>query len=523
MHSITRVFAVFLVAPSSLLLAADCASLKNLQLADTTITRAEPVTSGVLEIADAGGPLRDLPALCRVAGVIRPSSDSRIHFEVWLPAQDWNGRMLGVGNGGFAGSIYYQQMATFVKRGFAVAGTDAGHRAESTDATWAWGHPEKVRDFEWRAIHLTAGLAKQILNALYGKPADHAYFDSCSDGGREALVEAQRFPEDYDGILAGAPANAWSKMVAVGASKLQALTADPDAYIPDGKLRAIQRASLAACDTLDGVKDNVVGDPANCHFDPQVLLCNGDDTLDCLTQPQINTLKGIYDGTRDKNGTLLFPGYSMGDETGWKEWIVGEDPTASLAARFVQNYLRYMVTGDPRLNVLTANVDELERQSQAKNAADLDATNPDLSRFAARGGKLILYHGWDDPAIPPANTVSYFRSVEAQMGAEKVDSFARLYMVPGVEHCANGPGADRFGQLGSETSAGPRYGLFDSLESWVEKGTPLENVIATKYAAGPDGAMKAAFTRPLCAYPRVARYSGSGDSNDAANFACVAP
>src|ERR1700740_3273528 len=233
---IARGFVCLLLASCPSLHAADCASLKTLQLADTKITVAEDVTSGVLEIADAGAPLRDLPAFCRVAGEFHPTGDSKIRFEVWLPAQGWNGRLLGSGNGGFAGSIWYQQLADYLKRGFAVAGTDAGHQAEGTDASWAYGHPEKVKDFGWRSIHLTAERAKQILDAYYGKPADKSYFDACSDGGREALMEAQRFPEDYDGILPGAPANAWSTMLAAGASGMQSLTGGPKAYIPIRKL-----------------------------------------------------------------------------------------------------------------------------------------------------------------------------------------------------------------------------------------------------------------------------------------------
>lgn len=523
MRWITRGFVCFVMASSPLLFAADCSSLKGLQLTETNITAAEAVTSGVLEIGDANGPLRGLPAFCRVSGELRPTSDSKIRFEVWLPAQGWNGRLLGSGNGGFAGAIYYGQLAAYLKRGFAVASTDAGHQAEVTDATWAYGHPEKVKDFGWRAIHLTAERAKQIVNAFYGKSADKSYFDACSDGGREALMEAQRFPEDYDGILAGAPANAWSTMVAAGAAAMQSLFGDPRAYVPDRKLAAVEKASLAACDALDGVKDGVIGDPAQCHFDPQVLLCKGEDSAECLTQPQIESIKGLYGGIKDAQGALIFPGFSMGDETGWKVWLIGEDPTSSLSSRFVQNYFRYMVTGDPKANVLTIGVDELLRQSREKQAADLDATNPDLSRFAARGGKLILYHGWDDPAISPGNSVAYFESVERTMGREKAESFVRLYMIPGMEHCAGGPGAAAFGQFGMETAKEPKYGLFDSLENWVEKGSPDENATATKYGPGPDGKTKAVFTRPLCAYPKVARYSGSGDPNDAANFACVAP
>ena len=513
----------FVVGCSSLLFSADCTTLKNLQIAETDITLAQTVTSGVLEVSGAGPRLRDLPAFCRVAGELRPTSDSRIRFEVWLPVQGWNGRMLGSGNGGFAGAIGYQHLATYLKRGFAVAGSDAGHQAEATDASWAYGHPEKVKDFGWRAVHLTAQRAKQIVDAFYGKRPDKSYFDSCSDGGREALMEAQRFPDDYDGILAGAPANAWSTMLAAGAGVMQRLVGDPENYIPDRKLAAIQRAALGACDTLDGVKDNVIGDPAKCHFNPDVLLCKGDgSSSDCLTQPQIDSVKALYAGIKDEQGTVIFPGLSMGDETSWKTWVVGEDPGASLSARFVQNYFRYIVTNDPKANVLTARVDDLLRQSREKAAADLDATNPDLTRFAARGGKLILYHGWNDPAISPTNTVLYFESVEREMGKEKAETFLRLYMVPGMEHCAGGPGASAAGQLGTETAGGPKYGLFDSLENWVEKGSP-ENVIATKYEEGPNGAMKAAFTRPLCAYPQVAGYTGSGDPSEAANFACVAP
>src|SRR5262249_6876310 len=257
----------------------------------------------------------------------------------------------------------------YLKRGFAVAGTDAGHEAEGTDASWAYGHPEKIKDFGWRAIHLTAERAKQILDAYYGKRPDKSYFDSCSDGGREALMEAQRVPHDYDGILAGAPANAWSTMLAAGAGAMQRLLGDPEDYIPDRKLPVIQRASLAACDTLDGVRDNVIGDPAKCHFDPQVLLCKGDGSSDCLTQPQIDSVKALYAGIKDEHGTVIFPGFSMGDETSWKTWVVGEDPGASLSSRFVQNYFRYIVTDDPKANVLTASVDDLLRQSREKGAA----------------------------------------------------------------------------------------------------------------------------------------------------------
>ena len=520
LQNLVAVSCLILAGGASGLHAADCAAMKDLKLEATTITQADAVTSGRLELPGMA-PMQGLPAFCRVAGVLRPTGDSKIHFEVWLPANDWNGRLLGTGNGGFAGAIYYQQLEGYLKRGFVVTGSDAGHQAEGTDASWAFGHPEKVKDFGWRAVHLMTERAKQIIAAYYGKAQNKAYFDACSDGGREALVEAQRFPDDYDGILAGAPANAWSTMVGAGAAAMQKL-GDPRGYIPDWKLGAIQKAALDACDAQDGVKDGIVNEPAKCRFDPSVLKCKGEDELDCLTAPQIDTLKMLYSGPADNAGHALFPGFTPGDETSWREWVIGEDPESSLSARFVRNYFRYMVTGDPRWNAQTADADAMSKLSQEKMAADLDATNPDMSKFAAHGGKLILYHGWNDPAISPWNTIAFFKQVQQAMGSDKAASFTRLYMAPGMEHCTGGPGPSAFGQFGAATTKGSPFGLFDSLQDWVEKGAPAEEVFATKYAPGADGKIKAVMTRPLCAYPKVAKYKGTGDTSEASNFECAA-
>jgi Tannase and feruloyl esterase len=516
----SMLFAVF-YSSSSLLHGASCDALKDLKLTDATIAMAERVTSGDLEGPGIETPLHELPAFCRVAGVLRPTADSEIKFEVWIPEHDWNGRFLGVGNGGFAGSIYYQQLAGNLRRGFATAGSDAGHTAEAEDATWAFGHPEKVKDFGWRAVHLTAERAKEIVAAYYGKPASKAYFDACSDGGREALMESQRFPEDYDGILAGAPANNWVHMVSSGIELAQSTRADPRAYISSLKLPAIQRATLAACDDQDGVKDGIINDPAKCHFDPQVLLCKAEDTIECLTQTEVNSLKRYYQGGVDGQGKSIFPGFVLGHETGWRDWVVGRGPGSAYGDGYVRNYFRYMVTGDPKWNVLTANLDASLKQAETTTGAELDATNPDLSKFAARGGKLILYHGWNDAAISPWNSIDYYESVQKQMGEEKASSFVKLYMAPGMEHCVGGPGPNSFGQLGLSTSGPSKYGIFDSLVDWVEKSTPPESVVATKYAPGDHGANKVAMTRPLCPYPQVAKYKGTGDTNDAANFSCA--
>ena len=255
-----------LAASAPLLRAADCAALKNLSLPDTTIVSAEEVTSGDFENAALPKPEHGLPPFCRVVGQLTPSTDSDIRFEVWLPANGWNQRFLGVGNGGFAGSIGYSSLAGNLRRGFATAGSDAGHQADAEDARWAFGHPEKIKDFGWRAVHLTTERAKRIVNAYYGAKPTRAYFDSCSDGGREALMEAQRFPEDYDGILAGAPANAWTRMLTAGLDVAKVTMADPSAYISAAKLPAIQRAALAACDQADGVKDGFINDPRKMSF-----------------------------------------------------------------------------------------------------------------------------------------------------------------------------------------------------------------------------------------------------------------
>lgn len=497
--------------------AADCSSLRKLKFPDTSITLAESVVSGNLSLSASSQPLQELPKFCRVAGVIRPSSDSEIRFEVWMPQDNWNGRFLGVGNGGFAGNIWYQGLVSNLARGFATAGSDTGHVAGGEDASWAFGHPEKIKDFGWRAVHLTTERAKAVVRAYYGQPVQRAYFDSCSDGGREALMEAQRFPEDYDGILAGAPANAWTQMLTAGVSAIQFTIGDPRGYISSLKLPAIAKAALSQCDALDGIKDGIIGNPEKCHFDPSVLLCKGEESPECLTQSQINSVKRYYTGATDSQGKVIFPGLTPGDETAWRAWETGGGPGDGSIIHFVDNYFRYMVTDDPKWNILAADVDQSLKAAREKTAADLDATNPDLSKFAAHGGKLILYHGWNDPAISPWNTIAYYQSVKKQMGDQSADSFIRLYMAPGVEHCAGGPGADSFGQLGVPTAKGPKYGIFDALQDWVEKGTPAAEVIATKYASDKKTVL---MTRPLCPYPKVAKYKGSGDTSDSANFTC---
>jgi hypothetical protein len=503
----------------------DCRGLVSLTLPEVTIARAEPIAAGSFS-PPAGKPIAGLPAFCRVAGAIRPSPDSDIEFEVWMPSAGWNGKFEGAGNGGFGGRISYEAMAAALRRGYATASTDTGHRSgDATDAAWALGHPEKIVDFGYRAIHETAVAARAVIRAFYGEALRRAYFSSCSNGGRQALMEAQRYPEDYDGIIAGAPANFWTHLLAKGGWDLNALTADKESYIPAAKLPAIQAAALAACDGLDGVKDGTIGDAAACHFDPSVLLCPGPDSPACLTAPQLIALKRLYAGPRTASGQPFFPGFSPGGEAeggGWGPWITGPAPGQSLMQAFVTQFFGNMVFGNSTWDFRSFNLDRDAKAADDKLAGVLNAADPDLRGFRARGGKLLLYHGWSDAAIPARSTIAYYESVVAKAGKRDADSFVRLFMVPGMQHCTGGTGATEFGQTGA--SAGDAdHDITAALERWVERGLAPERIVAVKYKNPPGPTSEVARSRPLCAYPLIAKYKGSGSTDEAANFACVAP
>ena len=461
-----------------------------------------------------GPALKGLPAFCRVQGILRPSPDSEIHFEVWLPAERWNHRYLGTGNGGFAGSIGYGQMAGNLRRGFATAGQDAGHAAGAEDARWAYHHPEKVVDFGWRGLHLTTERAKGITARFYGTAVQRSYFDSCSDGGREALMEAQRFPEDFDGILAGAPAYNWTGLLTAGLDVNQKADGTAAEFIPASKLPAITAAVLAQCDAADGLKDGIVSDPRRCHFDPAALVCKSGDATTCLTPPQIGALKAIYAGGHTADGKLLSPGLMPGGEaSGWKGWVINDSAAPS---NYVQGFFRYMVTGDPTLDVLKVKVDEMSRLATERTSAALDATDPNLEPFLRHGGKLLLYHGWNDPAISPLGTVNYYEAVRASVGQKGADAGVRLYLVPGMGHCTGGPGPSAFGQLGIPTTGPDPFAAFTALQGWVEENKTPGSLLATQYAA--DGTV--ARTRPVCPYPAEAVWDGKGDASSAGSFHC---
>lgn len=502
-------------------IAADCESLAKLTLPATTITAAQPLPAGSFTPPSAQRPLENLPQFCRVAGVIKPSKDSLIQFETWMPLEGWNGKFQGIGNGGFAGAISYGGLADAVRNGYAAASTDTGHQGGGTNADWALGHPEKIVDFGHRAIHEMTVKGKAIVEAFYGSAPQRSYFSSCSNGGRQALMEAQRYPDDYDGIIAGAPANYWTHLMASFIIALQAT--DGAGYIPAAKLPAIQAAALAACDTDDSVKDGVIENPAACGTVPAALICKADDSEGCLSAGQSNALKKLYDGLRDSKGNLLFPGYAPGGEAeqgGWEPWITGESQDKSLLYLFGTNFFKNMVFNDPAWDFRNFNADRDLKTAVQKTGAMLNAADPDLSRFEGRGGKLILYHGWSDAAIPGQSAVNYYESVVRKLGKQTTAGFVRLFMAPGMQHCGGGSGPNVFGQ-GGVAKGNPESNIAAALEQWVERGIAPDRIIATKYKKGSDPESGVERTRPLCAYPEVARYKGTGSTDDAANFECV--
>lgn len=508
---------------------ATCESIAALELPRTSITITELRPAGEFK-PPVGRAFRNLPAFCRVVGSIKPSPDSDIAFEVWLPIEGWNGKFQGIGNGGFAGTINYAGLADAVAGRYATASTNTGHDSSADvsgdiSAKWALGHPEKIIDFGYRAIHETADAAKAIVRAFYGEGPRHSYFNACSNGGRQALMEAQRFPADYDGIIAGAPANYWTHLLAAAAWDMKATLADAASYIPAAKLPAIEAAALAACDTLDGVKDGVIENPQRCNFDPGVLLCKGPESDACLTAPQLAALRKIYSGPRDSKGRQIFPGYSAGGEAeagGWAPWISGVEREKSLMFGFGTQFFKYMVFDNPDWQFRTFDAGRDTKAADDKTARYLNATDPDLSAFKKRGGKLIMFHGWSDAAIPALNAIDYYQSVVSKMGASDVDEFLRLYMVPGMQHCGGGAGPSSFGQ--NTAAKGDRlHDLDAALEAWVEQGTAAEQIIATKYKTASGAVPEVVRTRPLCPYPQAARWKGSGSTDDAANFVCATP
>jgi feruloyl esterase len=503
--------AAVLAVAAPAMAATPCADLKSLKLANATITSTELVPAGpFVQPGRAGGPppaapaagrgggapaapALMLPAHCRVAATLTPSSDSDIKVEVWLPATTWNGKYQAVGNGGWAGVISYPAMAAALREGYATSSTDTGH-VGGTSAPLI-GHPEKVIDYSHRAVHEMAVTAKKLIAAHYDQQLRLSYWNGCSTGGRQGLMSAQRFPEDFDAILAGAPANYHSHLHSNDLVNAVPALTTPGALVSQAKLNMVNAAVMNACDAQDGVKDGLLTNPLACKFDVSTLACKAGDAETCLTAPQLESVKRMYAPSKFSDGKVIFPGKAMGSEASWTAILDTQKQPIFVATGSFE--LAYQ---DPKWDWRKFDVDRDVKFVKEKTDF-INAVDPDLSKFKARGGKILMYHGWNDVAISPQNSIDYISSVQAKMGRNQGD-FIRLFMAPGMGHCSGGIGPDQ-------------ANFMAALERWREAGEAPSSIVATKTAG-----TRVEMTRPLCAYPQVATYKGSGSTNDAASFVC---
>jgi feruloyl esterase len=470
-----------------------CDRLSQLASPTVSIKLATVVDTGNFTPVGSADALYNLPPFCRVAADLRPTPDSNIRIEVWLPTGQWNGKFIAVGSGGWGGSLSYGEMADALRRGYATSATDDGHTGPS--ASFVVGHPEKLIDFAYRAGREMTVEAKTLIRAFYGRDPRYSIWSGCSGGGREGLLQASRYPDEFDGIIAGDPANirrnSWALELAVQTFK------DPEAYIPPAKYPTIHRAVLEACDAKDGLKDGLIEAPERCNVDFKSLQCKAADGLDCLTARQVQTAQTITSPVATKTGKILFPRVEPGTELRWSRLAGGPQP----ADLFLDEF-RYVVYRDPNWDWRSF---DLERDSSKAHAVDkdVDELNPDLTAFAKHGGKLLLYHGWADQQVAPGSSVEFYKAVlDASGGPEQTSNWVRLFMAPGMAHCSGGEGPDNFDKIGV-------------MEQWVEQSKAPEQIIATHKTAG-----KVDRTRPLCPYPEVAHYKGIGSIDEASNFSC---
>ena len=494
------------VLVSAPLWGATCESLASLSLPNTTVTLAETVTAGAFAPpgrAFGGMPtpevsFKELPAFCRVAATLKPSADSDIKIEVWLPESGWNHRFQGVGNGGWAGVISYGAMAEALHGGYATASTDTGHVGGR--GTFSLGHPQKVIDFGYRSEHEMTVQAKAIVQAYYGAPAKFSYWNGCSTGGRQGLKEAQRFPDDYDGIVAGAAANPRTR-ISSWQIWLSQVVLDPHNHIPPAKYALIHKAALQACDAADGLKDGLIEDPTRCHFDPKTIECKAGDEPTCLTAGQVAAAERMYEAPKNpRTGERIYFGLEPGSEMGWGMLARGPEPFSAATDQF-----RYVVYKNPQWDWHTFDLASAVALADKTDHETINATDPNIKPFIAHGGKLLMYHGWADPGVPPLESVNYYKSaVDSAGGDAKAADSIRLFMVPGMGHCGGGDGPNSFDMM-------------TAITNWREDGQAPVRIAASHLANG-----RVDRTRPLCAYPEIAKYKGSGSVDDAANFVCEA-
>ena len=475
---------------------ADCDALRLPAELKGEVLQRQVVAAGSFQ-PDAGAVLPGLPRLCRVVAALHPTPQSDIRIEVWLPLERWNGKLLGVGNGGFTGSIAHAAMADGVKRGYAVASTNTGH--EGGSGRFALGQPEKVIDFGYRAVHLMTLAAKQFVRDFHGSAPRHTYWNGCSAGGRQGLQSAQRYPGDYDGIVAGAPALDWTGRASSALRVAAAVRATADSALDAAARDTLRRGALAACDASDGLVDGVIADPPRCRFDPATVQCAAGQATACLTPAQVASARANYASPPNAATGRALTGLFPGSEAGWNTWA-GPAPFVTAVDHF-----RYIVNGDENWSPADFRFDRDAPRAEAQDANTINALNADLRAYFRRGGKLIQYHGWSDPQISPGVSPQYYESVVKRIGSlEAVSRSHRLFMVPGMAHCSGGEGADRFDMLAA-------------LENWVERGVAPEQIPAHREREG-----RIDRRRNLCAYPAVPRFAG-GNPDGAESFRCVIP
>ena len=489
--------------------AAPCESLASLELPDGKITSASLVAAGQFT-PPAGGPMmggpgvmsvfKTAPAFCRVTATLTPTPDSDIKIEVWMPAENWNGKLVGIGNGIWAGSIGYTALAEPLSKGYATVATDTGHVGIGMDAKFAIGHREKLIDFGYRAVHEMTVKAKTILTAYYGKKERLSLWVSCSTGGRQGLMEAYRYPEDYDGISSMAPANPMVGLMIGSLWTGYAALKDDAHRLAMPNIMTANKAYIDQCDETDGLKDGIVGHPEQCSFDPGIIQCKEGGQGNCLTDQQVEALRDIYEGTKNsRTGELIFAGFPPGSEQQLMALISGNEPFP-----VATSYFRDIVFENPRWDYESYDYDkELTKTFQAGSDI-LDVPSDGLSRFFQGGGRLLLSHGWADGLIPAPNTIAFYKSMTANMEPEKAADSVRLFMVPGMGHCGGG-------------DAPCVIDMLSVIDKWVDQGKAPDSIIASR----PPN--EKPMTRPICRYPQIAKYKGSGSIDDAANFTCVEP
>ena len=503
----------------------DLASLSDLRLEAARIVSVTPVPAGDFLPEGLARPIPDLPAFCRVQAEVTPTSASRIRFELWIPAASaWNEKLVVTGNGGYSPAIGHGDMATALRAGYAALGGDTGHQtANPNDLSWGVGNPEAIADWGTRSIHAITGPGKTILAALMGQEPRRAYFVGCSTGGHQGYAEMQRYPHDFDGVIAGAPGN---NRVRLNVGFLWQFLAnrepgDLTPVLPAAKLPLITAAVVDACDANDGVIDRVVDDPRRCGFTPSALRCVGGDAPDCLTDRQLAALDRMYAGARNpRTGEQLYPGWPKSSEAltvsatgtplvGWHQYWGTSEPARA-------DFWRLWVFQDPGWDWWTFDFDRDVALADARVGPSIDQVRPDIATFRARGGKAIVYQGWQDPVVNALDTIEYYDSVRARQGSEAAtDDFFRLFMVPGMGHCSGGTGATTFGNSGPPPVVDAEHDLLSALDRWVEQGTPPDRIIASRVENGAT-----VRTRLLCPYPRRALYRGAGSTDDASNYVC---